>query len=361
MLTLLVTANRKVFDVSKAHEELVKSVSKLEKKFEVVLLAKTDSKNLKQLKQITVSAPSHYLLVGDANTTDDEMVQLGMEFAEGNDVLICTLDTKPEVLTKVLEKKSSDRQIIWVRRKIGKFKNFFRNIGICAYNFGLKLLGKNSDNLNEVRIGYFDGRVAKSISENVRACRELRITNSFKQLKSGTVEEKELYYDEHKKTSKENNMLGLGTVSFIYIIALLALLVVYPCFNNMTYSWWMVVAIIAWVLFGVLSILGISKKIFKSRCGSIGRADDFGERIYGAVEIVKSGDELKSCTKISEINIPIIKNKIIIKKDKPKTTFKKQSEKKTETKIKTESKRTNKTKTAKTKIVASKTEKSKGE
>lgn len=321
MLTLLITANQNCENIAKNHLELIKKIGTIEREFEVVFLAKSNFEKLYELKYLSANVINHYLLIAEPRTTDDEMVQMGLEFAEGNDVLLCTLDTIPDVLHKVLEKRNDERKIVYVRRKINKFSTFFKNIGIWAYNLGLKMLGKNSDNFAEVRIQYFDGKIANSLAENISNNRELRITHSFKQVRTGVVEQPKLYFDESKKTSKENNMVALGAVSFIYILALLALVIIYPCFHNMTYSWWMIIVLVAWITFGILAIITASKKIFRSRCSVPLRANNFGERVYDIIEMVKFGDTLKT-----ELIFPkqaIIKNKIklkSIKKSKPKAT-----------------------------------------
>ncbi len=294
MLTLLINVSDADENFAEHHLKILENIAKLEKNFEVVFLAKQNHQMLEELKYLASKVVNHSFLIGDEKTTDDEMIQMGLEYARGNDVLICTSDTLPDVLYKILEKKNEGRKIVYARRKTNKFQTFFRNLGIWAYNFGLKLLGKNSDNFSEVRIQYFDQKIAFYLSENVKNNRELRITNSFKQQRTGIVECEKLYINEDKKNYKEKVMFGLGWVTAFYILALLALLVIYPCFNQMTYSWWMVVAIVIWVVFGILAILSASKKIYKSRCGVPLRTNEMGERTYNLVSIVEFGDKIEN-------------------------------------------------------------------
>jgi len=312
MLTLLITANVEQENLAEKHLEKIQAISKLEKSLEVVFLVKSNFKQLQALKYITVNVQNHFTLIADPSTTEDEMIQMGLEFASGNDVLLCTIDTKPEVLSAVLEKKTNDRKIIWVRKKTNRITQFFRAIGNSAYNLGLMMLGKNNDNFAETRIQYFDGRVASNLATAVTNNRELRITNSFKQVQSGVVEQPQIYYDDNKKDWKERAMLSLGIVSFIYIIALLALAVLYPIFNNMVYSWWMIIVLVVWVFFGIFGIIYTSKRMFKVRCGIPLRADEDGYPVYNLLEMIQFGDPLTSPKQEEMFEKGIIKNLIKI-------------------------------------------------
>lgn len=292
MLTLLITANVEQQDLAKKHLEKIQAVSKLEKNIEVVFLVRSDFKQLSEIQYLTVNVQNHFALIADPHTTDDEMVQTGLDFASGNDVLLCTIDTLPSVLVSVLEKRTGDRKIIWVRKKGNLINNFFRKIGNSAYNLGLTMIGKNSDNFSEVRVQYLDSRIAGNLAESIENNRELRMTNSFKQVLSGVVETPQIYESKTKKDWKTNVMLSLGIVTFIYVLALLALAVIYPIFNNMTYSWWMVVIIVAWVLFGVIGIIITSKRIYRRRCGTPLRITEEGAPAYGIIGFLQFGDRI---------------------------------------------------------------------
>ena len=314
MLTLLITANVEDTDLAKKHLEKIQAVSKLEKNLEVVFLVKSNYKQLQEIKFLTVNVQNHFALVTEATTTDDEMVQMGLDFASGNDVLLCTIDTLPSVLVSVLEKRATDRKIVWVRRKGNPVKNFFRKIGNTAYNLGLVMIGKNADNFSEVRVQYFDGRIANNLASSIENNRELRITNSFKQIISSVVEPKQIYENDTKRDWKERVMLSLGTVSFIYMIALLALAIIYPCFNNMTYSWWMVVILVSWVLFGILGITITAKRIYQKRCGTPLRVDDSGYPTYSCIQFLQFGDKIPAPISEEIFTKGLIKSKTKITK-----------------------------------------------
>ena len=346
MLTTIILAKPIDESYLEKHIKMLESIGKTEREFEVVFLANSDFPELNFLKLMTSNLPGHYLIVAEKSTTDDEMIQMGIEFASGNDVLLCTADTLPEVVEKVLEKKK-DRKIVYVRRKLNGFKTFFQKIGIWAYNVGLKINGKNSDNFAETRIQYFDGKIANNLADKIANNRELRITNAFKQARTGTVENKQIFFDESKKKYKEKNMFGLGFVSFIYILCLLAVAIIYPCLNNGIYDWWIMVLLVLWVIFGVIAIALASRKIYHSRCGIPLRANNFDEPLYSCEEIVKTGDEIVLPVVIDK---PVIKNKAQIGRLSKQTKFKKVDEIKTATK---------KTATTKTKASAKKTTQSK--
>ncbi len=343
MLTTIILAKPIDASYPEKHLKMLESISKTERDFEVVFLATSDFQEINLLKLMASNLPGHYLIVAEESTTDDEMIQMGIEFASGNDVLICTADTLPEVIEKVLEKKK-DRKIVYVRRKLNGFKTFFQKIGIWSYNIGLKINGKNSDNFAETRIQYFDGKIANNLADKIANNRELRITNAFKQARTGTVENKQIFFDESKKKYKEKNMFGLGFVSFIYILCFLAVAIIYPCLNNGIYDWWIMVLLVLWLIFGVIAIALASKKIYRSRCGIALRANNFDEPLYSCEEIIKTGDKIVLPVLIDK---PVIKNKIQIGKLSKQTKIKKAVETKTDNK-KVASKKTASRKTSAT-------------
>ncbi len=310
MLTLLIIANGEQENLTDNHLEKIKKISKWVSDVEIVFLVKSDFKQIKELEYITINVQKHYAMIANPQTTEEEMIKMGMEFASGNDVLLCTLDTLPEVLSKVLEKQTEERKIVWVRKKALKINGWFQSIGIWAYNLGLSMLGKNNDNFSETHIQYIDGRIANSLAFSESNSRELRMTYSFKQVRSGVVEENQIYQKENPNSQKERAMIGLGFTSFLYILAFLSLAIIYPCFNNMTYSWWMIIILVAWVTFGIVGIIVTSKKIYQARCGTPPRMDEEGNPLYTVLGILQFGDKLP----YPAINKVIIKSPTIIKK-----------------------------------------------
>lgn len=330
MLSLLITSTNDDVNIFECHQNILKEAQIYDKDVNVLFLTTEADKHLKSFVQIATTNQNHLLLVADYKTSEDELTFMGLDIAKNTDTILLSINTKPEIITSLIEKKNKDFQIIRVR----KTADFFSRMGIWAYNFGLRLFGqKNYDTFSEPKVQYFDGRIVNSLSKTVANNKEARVTNCFKNVRNGLVEDKQIFLTSQKQTVW--NMFSYGILTSIYLTILLALLLIYPIFNNMFYSWWMVVAIVIWLGFGLLASLLISKKIFTRRIGFLNRADVNDEPLFDALCCIGFGDEFdfslfdepqesKLSEKVEEIKTPLKKAKTKnIKSAKKLESFKK--------------------------------------
>lgn len=327
MLSLLITSTEHDVDVKKCHSEILKTVKTYEKDFQILFFVRENDKHLKEFATISSQTPNHVLMVADYKTTDDEMIYMGLDIFKNTNTILLTIDTLPEVLVDIIEKQRKDFQIVKVREIDKNGKDFFSKLGILAYNFGLKLYGKkNYDSFAEPKVGYFDGRIVNSLSKIVGDNKKARILNYYPQVKNGVLEEKQIF--RAKEKSKVWNMFAYGMITFFYLLALVALFTIYPIFNNMFYSWWMIVAILIWILFGLLEALLVAKKVFLRRCGYGNKVDVNDQPLFDALFCVKFGDDVnfdedeneethepqKTTLKTLKLNKPVLKTKKDVKK-----------------------------------------------
>lgn len=337
MITFLIAINTPAKDFSARHKNFISTVAKYEQDFEVIFLAKSDYQDIDAFKVLASQLPRHHLIVVDKTNNDNERILLGISASSGEDVLLSTLDTKIEVIEKILQKRKDGCDMVFVRKKRNKFIRFFENLGLFTYGLGLKMIGRNKDYYCETRVQLIDGRVANLICASPAESKELRMTNGFKQLKQGVVEDEDVFEKPLALPRKQNAMFSVGWVAFAYIIAFFLMAIVSPFFNQLTYSWWIVLALVIWIGAGILFLVYIAKHIFKHRAGSEIRLNNKGEPLISVTEIVNFGDNVY-------IN-PILYEAL----------FPEETEKQTEKAKETEDK-TLKTKTRK-KVVANKTSK----
>lgn len=308
MLSFLINANAADDKLMEHHAELIKKVSQMEANFEVIFLARENFPQLNLLKITASQVPNHNLAICAKGSSDSELTEIGLKIADSNDVLICTLDTSPDTVCRMLEKRKEGKKIVYVRRKSNKFVQFFRALGNLTYNAGLAMMGKSRDNFSEVSVQYLDGRVVNSLNMNPGKTRELRISNTYKQLDTAVVEEGQIYREEQKKKFKERVMYSTGWVAAIYLLAFLAMAIIYPFFNNFVYSWWIAVALVVWILLGIAFTVYFSKILFKQRSGQPLALDRDGQPVLRIVDIVEFGDKITLPMDLKAIASPMIKS-----------------------------------------------------
>ena len=309
MLSLILKADEKTSDVQKKHQELFDMAKNYDKDVRVILLSKENYICNSSLRQIAVKMPNHELFVVDNNTTDEEMIAMALFLSQNSDVMLATLNTKATALEEFLKRRKDGYKIIRIRKKTKVFHSIFKVLGNWSYNIGLKVLGKSSDNFAEAEVCYLDEKIVSSICEDMENTRQTRITHVFKQAKSMTLEEKEIF----DLDTKNQTMFKYGIWSFLYLLGFIALTTIYPCLNGFVYSWWMIVLIILYVGIGIMLTFLCSKKVFCKRIGLRNRVNNLGEPLFGFSYYYKTGDKLPQKRDLSEYTQIIVKNKIKLK------------------------------------------------
>ena len=316
MLTLIIKTDL----VSKNAEDkvfgLLQSAKTYEKDVQTILLAHENCPYLDELKQITVNNNFFQLFVCDNRTSDEEMIQMGFVFAENSDTMLTTINTMPDVVLKILEKRKNEYAMIRVKKQTNICHSFFRVLGVSSYKVGLKILGNPTENCAEAEVGYYDGRIVSSLCEDMKYSRKNRISNIFKHAKTMTVEQKQIFENEEKKHTKEQKMFTLGIFTLLFWLGFIGISIVYPSFHNLVYTWWMILIMLAWVGLGIFGAMFYSKNFNFKRCGLPNRVNNYDEPLFGYSYYYKTGDELKEKKEYPKIDKIIIKNKIKIKKRK---------------------------------------------
>ena len=381
MITFLINISTPAKNFSARHKEFVSMVSKYEKDFEIIFLAKSDYADIDCFKVLASQLPKHHLIVVNKANNENEKILLGISASNGQDVLLSTLNTKLEVVEQILKKRKEGCELVFVRKKHNKFVRFFESLGLATYNLGLRMIGHNKDAYCETEVQLIDGRVANLICASPSDSKELRITNNYKQLKQGIVEEKDVYEQPQVLPSKHNAMFSIGWCSLFYIISFFCMAIISPFFHNFTYSWWIIIALLIWIGAGILGVVYISKILFKHRIDKEIRINENGDPIITVTEIVNFGDTVSINPVLYDMLFPeqaqkeqdkeltdktltkdTIKDKKTNKKDTKKTrktsgTNKTESKTKSKTEEKAKTSKSTSNKTTKTKSTNAKSTK----
>ena len=314
MLTLIIKTDLVSKNVEDKIWGLFNSAKTYEKDVRTILLAHEKCPYLNELKQITVDNNFFQLFVCDNKTRDEEMIQMGFVFAENSDVMLTTITTLPDVVLKILENRKNEYAMIRVKKQTNVCHSFLRALGNFSYKIGLKVLGKPTENCAEAEVGYYDGRIVSSLCEDMQFSRKNRISNIFKHAKTMTVEQKQIFENEQKKNTAEQKMFSLGVFSLVFWLVFIGISIVYPSFNNLIYTWWIIVIMLAWVGLGIFGAMFFAKNFNFKRCGMPNRVNNYGEPLFGFNYYYKTGDEIIEEKEYPKFDKIIIKNKIKVKK-----------------------------------------------
>ena len=314
MLTLIIKTDITSKNVEDKIFSLLQSAKTYEKDVTTFLLAHERCPYLEELKHITVDNNFFQLFVCDDHTSDEEMIHMAFVMAENSDVMLTTINTLPDVVLKILENRKHEYAIIRVKKQTNIFHQLFRVMGVSSYKIGLKVLGHPTENCAEEEVGYYDGRIVSSLCEDMKHSRKNRISNIFKHAKTMTIEQKQIFENKEKKHTKEQKMFSLGIFTFFFWLIFIGFSIIYPIFNNMIYSWWVVLILFAWIGIGIFGALFYAKRFSFERYGLSNRVNNYGEPLYGYSYHYKTGDELIEKKELPKFDKIIIKNKIKVKR-----------------------------------------------
>jgi len=191
-----------------------------------------------------------------------------MDVSDNGDVLLCTIDTNPQVMLDILNKHFDGADLVFVRHKENWFKSIFTTLGKMTYQLGLKILGHGQDMCCDARVIYLNSRSINTIIMNPTLSKALRLVSADPEKTLRVVSEKKVYDNPTYEQQQINkSIFTLGIVTFVYILALLGMALVYPLCNGGMYSGWVLVVLVLWVLAGILASVLSSRVIYRARLG----------------------------------------------------------------------------------------------
>ncbi len=294
MISLVVTADSKNIDPAERDLAFAKMLEEFKEPYEIIYVANADFAQLDTLREIAKNSKSRQLIVTAPSTNINTQIYNALDYTNNGDVLLATLDTNLELLTEMLKKHIDGTDIVFAKQQDNWFKSFFIALGRGTYQMGLKLLGRGRDLCCEPRVILLNNRSVNTIILNPTLSKALRLVNPDPERTARIVTKKQIF-DTPSASQKEtsNSLLALGIVSCFYIIALLVLAVVFPICNNGVYSVWIFVALIAWIILGIIGAVISARFVYNSRLGIPVAINLAGEPVIRISEHILNGEVIE--------------------------------------------------------------------
>jgi len=294
MISLVVTADSKNIDPAERDLAFAKMLEEFKEPYEIIYVANADFAQLDTLREIAKNSKSRQLIVTAPSTNINTQIYNALDYTNNGDVLLATLDTNLELLTEMLKKHIDGTDIVFAKQQDNWFKSFFIALGRGTYQMGLKLLGRGRDLCCEPRVILLNNRSVNTIILNPTLSKALRLVNPDPERTARIVTKKQIF-DTPSASQKEtsNSLFALGIVSCFYIIALLVLAVVFPICNNGVYSVWIFVALIAWIILGIIGAVISARFVYNSRLGIPVAINLAGEPVIRISEHILNGEVIE--------------------------------------------------------------------
>ena len=301
MISLVVTADTKNYNLHERDQAFANLMVQFKQPFEIVYVANADYGFLGELKKIVSDNPNRKLVVTAASTNINTQIYTALDQTENGDCLLITMDTDVDLIKKMLMKHFDGADLVFVKKKENWFKAFFIALGRATYQMGLKLLGRGRDLCCDPRIVLLNNRSVNTIILNPVLSKALRLVNPDPEREARVLTEDKLYDNPTPSQQNSNNsFMALGIVSLFYIIALFVMAIIFPIFNSGLYTVWVLIAIIVWVILGVVGAVLAARFIYNTRLGIPVAINLANEPVINITEIVRSGDEISEETVSSE-------------------------------------------------------------
>lgn len=293
MISLVVTADSTKFNPAERDRAFATLLTEFKQPFEIVYVANSDFANLDALREVAKSSDNRRLVVTTPSTNINTQIYTALDHTNSGDVLLATLDTNIELIKQVIKKHIDGADLVFVKQEENWFKSMFVALGHGTYQMGLKLLGRGRDMCCEPRVVLLNNRSVNTIILNPALSKALRLVNPDPERTARVVSSKNVF-DEPTPAQKSSNnsFLSLGIVSLFYIIALLVMAVVFPICNSGVYTIWILIAIIIWIILGVVGSVIAAKFTYNSRLGLPIAINLAGEPVINITEtIINTVDE----------------------------------------------------------------------
>ncbi|MBR7091080.1 MAG: hypothetical protein IKC79_01345 [Clostridia bacterium] len=294
MLSVVITANKIVDNVYERNQEIVKMLIASKVEYDITYVCTEDYGDRQALSTLVQDMPSHGLIVMDKDSNINTQVYAGLSKANGNEVLLLTIDTNLDLIEEILQKREDGYESIVVQKKSKGILSIITSIGVGTYAFGQACMGKLKDMCNDSNIALLTPETVNEITFDASMCKESRITNRQPD-KTHIMLKRATLYDTPTPLEQKpmKSLTALGWASTLYYAALLCMMVVFPFFNSGVYTWWMILSIVLWIALGVFSSVIVAKDNSTTRLKNGVPLDLAGNAIMKVVSFTEFGNGTK--------------------------------------------------------------------
>lgn len=269
MISLIVTTDGDTnYNLEEKDAEFGAVMEQFAEPYEIIYTICSDYGFKDELSRIVCQQKNRHLIISAPSTNINTQIYSAMDVSDNGDVLLCTIDTNPQVMLDILNKHFEGADLVFVRHKENWFKSIFTTLGKATYQLGLRILGHGQDMCCDARVIYLNSRSINTIIMNPTLSKALRLVSADPEKTLRVVSEKNVYGNpsyEQKQINK--SIFTLGIVTFVYLLALLGMALVYPLCNGGIYSGWILILLVVWLLAGVLASVLSSRVIYRARLG----------------------------------------------------------------------------------------------
>lgn len=294
MISLIVTTDGDTnYNLEEKDAEFGKVMEQFAEPYEIIYTIRSDYGFKDELSRIVCQQKNRHLIISAPSTNINTQIYSAMDVSDNGDVLLCTIDTNPTVMQNILNKHFDGADLVFVRHKENWFKSIFTTLGKATYQLGLKILGHGQDMCCDARVIYLNSRSINTIIMNPTLSKALRLVNADPEKTLRVVSEKNIYGNPTYEQQQINkSIFTLGIITFVYILALLAMALIYPLCNGGTYSGWVLVVLVLWILAGILASVLSSRVIYRARLGYPVAVDLQNEPVLNVEDYISYNYEL---------------------------------------------------------------------
>ena len=268
MISLVVTADTKNYNPAERDQAFSHLMAQFKQPYEIVYVANSDYGYLDELREIAANRPNRKLVVTAASTNINTQIYTALDQTQNGDCLLVTMDTNVDLIKKVLIKHYDGADLVFVKQQENWFKSMFIGLGHATYQMGLKLLGRGRDMCCDSRVILLNNRSVNTIILNPVLSKALRLVNPDPERNVRVLTEPKIYDNPTTEQKVSNNsFLALGVVSLFYLIALLVMAIIFPIFNSGVYTIWILIALVVWIILGIVGSVVVAKFIYNNRLG----------------------------------------------------------------------------------------------
>ena len=292
MLSVIITADKIVDNIYERDSDIVRMLRNYKIEHEIVYVCNEDYSDKQLITTLVQDKPEHSILVMAKDTNLSTLIYAGIARANGNEVLLLTVDTNKQLISDILEKRNDGYESIVVQKKQKGIVSLITSIGTGTYKFGQTCMGRAHDMCNDSNIALLTPENVNQITFDAELSKVYRITNQSGDKKHILMKRDTLYDHPTPQEQKPlKSLTSLGVASTLYYIALLCMAVVFPLFNNGIYAWWLIVGIVVWVALGVIGGVAVAKDNCNSRMKNGVPINLAGDPILNVVSYTAHGSE----------------------------------------------------------------------
>ena len=133
MLSVIITADKIVDNIYERDSEIVKMLKSYKIEHEIVYVCNEDYSDRQLITTLVRDQPEHSILVMGKDTNLSTLIYAGIARANGNEVLLLTVDTNRQLIADILEKRKDGYESIVVQKKQKGITSFMTSIGSVTY------------------------------------------------------------------------------------------------------------------------------------------------------------------------------------------------------------------------------------